>query len=580
MDNNIINNTACSEAITSQLYYDLAVEFGGQLSRIEILNPSCVQFVSDNYAVIYGLIKDFEYDPFAYYPYLLSPMYVANGSLSTTDLSATDLSAIEESGILPLFTQPFLQLRGAGVLIAIIDSGIDYTHPAFVYEDNSTKIESIWDQTIEGIPPNGLNYGTEYTREQINNALSSENPLSIVPSTDSSGHGTFLAGVAAGRTITSANFSGAAPDAELIIVKLKPAKDYLRKLYMVDPAATTYTASDIMLAVKYAVDKATSLDRTLVICISQGTNQGGHDGRSLIEEYLNFISTNRSVCVVISAGNETTLSRHASFIFTANSPTVNTNIRIGPNESGFVLYIWGKAPDLFSVGIVTPSGESVRQIPARLGQTDNITFILEPTSILIEYQIFENRTGDPMVSIRFTRPSEGIWTISLERIAGTNQPINMWLPCCNWISNNTYFIQPTINTTLTVPSTAVLPITVGGYNHRTNSIYINSSRGYTRLEYIKPDFVAPAVDVFGPFPNNTYGVLSGTSVAAAITAGAAALLFEWGINRPDIYVDTTKIKTSIIKGAIRNPVLEYPNRELGYGLLNLANTFQALRGLE
>ena len=92
-------------------------------------------------------------------------------------------------------------------MIGIIDTGIDYTHPAFTYEDRTTKIYALWDQTIrDGEKPEGFLYGTEYTAEQINQALAAEDSLTVVPSVDEDGHGTFIAGAAAGRSITKKIF--------------------------------------------------------------------------------------------------------------------------------------------------------------------------------------------------------------------------------------------------------------------------------------------------------------------------------------------------------------------------------------
>lgn len=414
--------------------------------------------------------------------------------------------------------------------------------------------------------------------EKINNSTSLKaQDLSAIEET---GHGTFLAGVDAGRMVNEANFSGAAPNANLVIVKLKPAKQYLRDLFAIHNNAILYQSNDLMLGIRYCIEKAASLGLPLILCISLGTNQGGHDGRSILEEYINIISSFSGISVVIAAGNETTLSRHATVQFTNEITTANVNLRVGRNETGFSLRIWGKVPDVFSVGIVTPSGESVQQIPARLGQRDTISFILEPTRILIEYNIIEIRTGDPLVVLRFTNPSEGIWSINLARIAGVNQLIHLWLPCCNWVSENTYFIEVNADTTITVPGTAYLALTVGGYNHRTDGIFINSSRGNNRYNTQSPVFVAPAVNITGPIPNNQYTTRSGTSIAAAIATGAAALLYQWGLNSPETRMNSLKIKNLIIKGAIRKPNIFYPNRESSYGILNLLNTFNMLRSFQ
>ena len=130
------------------------------------------------------------------------------------------------------------------------------------------------------------NYGTAYSQEELNQALGMEDPFSLVPSRDENGHGTFLAGVAAGSALPQQSFSGAAPEALIAIVKLKPAKEYLKEIFYVTGSAPAYQSTDIMLGIRYLILLADALKKPLVICIGLGSNQGSHSGSSPLDSML------------------------------------------------------------------------------------------------------------------------------------------------------------------------------------------------------------------------------------------------------------------------------------------------------
>lgn len=488
-------------------------------------------------------------------------------------------SSLEASGILVAHNQPYLPLRGEGVLIGVVDSGISYTEKVFTYEDNTTKIVSIWDQTIQGNPPTSFYYGTEYTREDINKALQSEDPYAIVPSKDISGHGTFLAGVAAGSEDVEKNFIGAAPDAELVIVKLKEAKRNLKDVWAIYTDATVYQNTDIMMGINYLLKIAIGFNKPIVIIVGLGSNVDGHDGTAVIERYLSNISKTTGNIVTVAAGNECNSGHHYKGVF-INESTKNVEINVASGEKGFTFSLWSKVPDKFSVSITSPTGEYIERIPFRLSFMQSQNLIIEKTKIFIKYELYEERTGDQFIFVRMINPTEGLWTFTVYGELIVNGRFDIWLSRNDWIEENTKFFEPNPYTTVTVPSTSDELITVGAYNHVAQRIYASSGRGLTRNEKLKPDLVAPGVNIYGPLPDDKFGMMTGTSVSTAITGGAAALLLEWGIVLGnDKKMDTQKVKNYLIRGAAREKNIEYPNRLWGYGELNLFRTIEAIRDI-
>lgn len=552
-----------------------------------LLSGACTEFVTQNYAIFYvplNSILPLSLEKYAYYsiPNLFTPL---------------DTSSMDASGILSTFNTPALANKGAGTMIGFLDTGIDYTNRLFRKPNGTTRILGIWDQTLpvdtDELPPgvpdyfrmSGASYGTEFTEEQINEALASDDPLSLVPSRDTNGHGTFIAGIAAGGSLPDDSFTGAAPECSLVVVKLKQAKRYLRDYYLIPEDATAFQENDIMMGIKYLRVMAHRYRMPLVILIALGSNMGSHEGLSPLSTSIQDATRFLGFSAVIAAGNETGLSHHFEGIIPSDEPYQDVEIRVGEEESrrGFVLELWATYSDTYSVGFVSPTGEAISRIPIISGNETRIPFLLEDTVITVNYQLIEALTGRQLIFMRFEEPTVGIWRIRVYNSQFFTGSYHMWLPVEGFISDQTVFLNPSPNNTITLPGNSPSPLTIGAYNHLNNSIYIHSSRGYTLSNVIKPDLAAPGVDVYGPAltgPPDTVPMTrrTGTSVAAAHAAGAVANLMSWGVvEGNDRSMSEAAIRSYLVRGAKRNPALSYPNREWGYGALDLFQTFLHLR---
>lgn len=570
----------CENDPASEEYADFIFQYSTRsIENIaELAQTSCVNFISQEFVIIHARLDRIE------------PLSIARDTYSTIPklYGLEDTTALESSGILPVFDQPSLRATGRGVMIGFIDTGIDYTSPLFKRPDGSSRILSIWDQGIQGEqapePVAGFQpfYGTTYSQEDINLALASEDPFSIVPSRDTNGHGTFMAGVAAGNRITRpASFSGAAPEAAIAVVKLKPAKQYLRDFFLIPPGIPAYQENDIMAALSYLLGLANQFAMPLVIYLGSGTNQGGHDGTSPLSIQLQAL-TARGFAAVTSAGNEVGYHHHYMGTPAENQSYEDVELRVGENEPGFCLELWARAPELYTVGFVSPSGEVIERVPSVLGNETLIPFRLDSTRISLSYQNYEAGSGGQLIFLRFETPSPGIWHIRVYPSFSISGMFHMWLPMRGFVSEQTIFLRSDPDTTITDPGNAATPITVSTYNHTNNSIFIHSSRGYTRSLRIKPDIAAPGVDVQGPAVSNAsepvFTRRSGSSIAAAITAGAVADIFTWGFtDKNDENITGATAKSMLIRGAGRNAAFRYPNREWGYGTLNLYQSFLSFR---
>lgn len=488
-----------------------------------------------------------------------------------------DTESLEASGIYQVQNQPYLRLRGSGVLIGFVDTGIDYTKDIFIYEDGTSKIQYIYDQTVRGNTPEGFFLGTEYTNAQINEALKAQNPYDVVPQKDTVGHGTFLASIAAGREVAS-EFVGAAPDSELIVVKLRKARPFYLERYSIPPGQeNAFETSDIMIGIEYILKKARELGRPVSICVALGTNYGGHDGTSIFEEYLREISNLRGVCICTAAGNESQARHHFQSVLTSKDEDQNMDIRAGENAGDFIVAIRSTAADRISVSVRSPSGELVSRVPARSGTRLEATFVLEKARVAVEYYFPAETSGDQLTAVFFQNATPGIWTIIVHGDIVLDGTYHAWLPLTGFVSPTVGFLNPSPYTTIVVPATAFGIITSGAYNSNTDSLYFNTSWGPTRAPVLKPDFVAPGVNVGGIYPTGP-GTMSGTSVSAAITAGASALLLQWGIvNKNDISMSTYQIRAYLIRGCSRSEDIVYPNQQWGYGSINLMESFSLMR---
>ena len=570
----------CNVSPASEEIADFIVRYSPRAvdSLYELAQTRCVNLVSQEYAIVHAPLSGVLPLSFTQHTYSAIPKLYG----------LQDTTALEATGILPVFSQPNLMSTGQGILIGMIDTGIDYTNPLFQNPDGTSRILRLWDQTIEsentpeavaGFQPF---YGTVYSQEDLNRALGSEQPLELVPSTDTSGHGTFLAGVAAGRQIQSpTTFSGAAPDAALAVVRLKPAKQYLREFFAVPPDADAYQENDIMAAAAFLLGVAGQYQMPLVLCLGVGTSQGSHSGISPLAMQLQALSGTRGFACVTGAGNETGFRHHYFGNLSPDQEYEDVELRVADSTSGFSMELWADVSELYTVGFVSPSGEVIERIPMTVGQETTISFQLDATRILISYQITESSSGRFLAFLRFTGPAPGIWHIRVYPTLFVAGQFHIWLPMQGFLTEDTGFLRPDPDITITDPGNAPLLLTVSTYNHVTGSLYIHSSRGFTATGQIKPDFAAPGVEVQGPgIPPGTSRLSrqTGSSVATAITAGAVACLFSWGFTKGnDTTLTSISVKSILIRGAERKEAFRYPNRQWGYGTLNLYQAFLLMR---
>lgn len=570
----------CEDRIQSNDYMDLIVDYvlPEGLEEQENLN-ACVVPVNEQYRMWYT--KRSRIPPLSISNYVYQYIPKLYGLMQ----EPFDSVNLEESGILRV-QRPPLSLTGSGVILAVIDTGIDYTNPVFQNPDGSTRILSIWDQTLtstdypEGNAPEGIPYGIEFTREQINRALRGESePL---PTRDENGHGTAMASVAAGSSLKGGlEFLGAAPGCDIVVVKLKEAKQYLREYYLIREDATAFQENDIMLAVKYAFSFSLPFFSPVVICLGVGTNMGDHAGNSALDVYLNGIAAKRSMAVVVCGGNEGNAAHHFSKLlsqstYVEEAPYEDVEIRVGEGEKGFVLEMWGSIPSLFDASIRSPGGETIPPFRLGLGQSLTYTFIYERTRITIDSVIVEQGSGDELITFRFQEPTPGVWTIRVSVVGRPHNAVfHMWLPITEFLTSDTYFLNSSPYTTLTEPSLTQNVLTTSTYDANNGSFYVNSGRGYARDNRLKPDVAAPGVQV-----PTIRGTRTGSSMGAALTAGAVAQFMEWAVVQGNHRLAEGKeVKNFFIRGAVREEYLTYPNREWGYGKMNINETFGRLAGI-
>lgn len=494
----------------------------------------------------------------------------------------TSTVGIEKSGIGAVQRNPYLGLFGRGIIIGIIDTGIDYRHQAFLYNDNTTRILSIWDQSIQGGPiPQGLTFGSEYNKELINLALKSDNPLSIVPSVDTNGHGTAIASVIAGKPNIDGTFSGIVPESELVVVKLKEAKQNLKEIFFVPNDVLCYQESDIILGIRYLNDYAQKVSRPIVICIALGSSQEEHDGNGALSNYLNYLARLPKIGLSVSAGNEGNSSRHY-FNTTQEAPFYNDfELRVGEPDKSFSMEIWSYALGRLAVDVSTPNRESTQLIYPTIGSCQKFNFVFTQSMLWVNNFLFEEESGNQLILLRFRNPLPGVWSIRVQSMENEAITFDSWLPAGKIISNETFFLKPNPDTTITSPGNGLHQMTVTAFNQFNDSILIESSRGYTRSGLVKPDIAAPGYQLPCAVPgNNQYGTVTGTGAAAAHTAGAIAMMLEWGIARGN-YTSMTgyDVNRLIIRGARRDSSMVYPNNIWGYGQLDINNLFRRLTNL-
>ena len=457
-------------------------------------------------------------------------------------------------------------LTGRGVVIAVIDSGVDYWLEDFLDGEGGSRILFLWDQTIPGSPPEGYRLGTEYTKEQLDAAIASGD-RSPAPSRDLADHGTPVAGIAAGNGGEGGNrYRGMAPESSLIVVKLGDAKGGFPR------------TTELMQAVDYAVRKMLQYGFPMVVNLSFGNTYGSHEGDSLLERYLDDISNLGRLSICVGSGNEGVGNGHAAGLLSdppaggaGRSGSVLTRLIVGQYETGLTVQLWKSYVDEFEVRLVTPSGLRLgpfgrSQPVSRLNipGADVYVYYGEPIPYSSAQEIYFDfiPSGDYLDS--------GIYGFEFTPLRIVEGRFDLWLPGETVRGRSTRFASPSPDVTLTIPGTASGVITVGAYDSRYLTYADFSGRGYTRVTgRVKPDLAAPGVEVETVRAGGGYGTYTGTSFAAPFVSGAAALLMEWGIVRGnDPYLYGEKLKAYLHRGARPLPGFSvYPNPQVGYGAL-------------
>lgn len=447
-------------------------------------------------------------------------------------------------------------LTGEGILVGFLDTGIDYTHNAFKDAEGNTRIEYIYD----------LENGVVYDKNKINEALKSEDPFSIVPEIDLSGHGTHVAGIAcAGGNINFDNY-GVAYKSSIAMVKITGENSLRAAL-----------STQLMRGLKFLMDKSNEINKPLVVNISLSTNDGSHNGSSLLEKYIQTFTQLQKAVIVVAAGNEGNSAHHVGGKMKKEE---DLDLNIGDGEKGIILDFFKPVLVDVSVEVISPTGISTGQIELSesykerfVGREKIVVYSTGPKPFDIQGQttISILPLGDTITS--------GGWRIIVRKLNNYEGYFDIWLPIAEGLNERTRFLQPSVYNTLGIPATVEGVISVGSYNFLNNNLSAFSGRGVVRPEWlIKPDLVAPGENILSTVEEQGFDTKSGTSMAAPQVSGICALLFEWGIirnNDPFLYGE--RIKYYLIKGAKRTIFGEaYPNPDLGYGFVCLDRTMELL----
>lgn len=539
--------------------WELIVKYTGNLK--EVLDPG-IQAVEllNNFAVL--TVPESRIERLSEYPeieYIEKPknlFFAVNQGKSASCMSSV------QSEFSPLG----IPLTGKGILVACIDSGIDYAHPDFRNPDGTTRILKLWDQSVPGSPPEGYFIGTEYTKEQIDEALRAPNRQEreqMVPSRDLSGHGTGVMGIAAGNgTASQGVYRGVAYESPLLAVKLgTPVQGGFPR------------TTELMQGIDYAIRQAAAMGMPAAVNLSFGNNYGSHSGESLLETYIDAAAAVGRNVICIGTGNEGSEALHTRETV---RETVDVELAVDNYETSMNVQVWKQYVDQIEIILIHPNGEQAGPFQEILGPQ---RFLLGTTEILIYYGKPAPFSLSQEIYVEFLPQNQyidsGTWRIRLIPGKIVDGTVDLWLPGGGVLGEGTKFLFPSVQTTMTIPSTARKAISVGAYNSRYFSYADFSGRGFTRVSNeVKPDITAPGVGIMTAAPGGGYGTRTGTSFAAPFVTGAAALMMQWGIvekNDPFLYGE--KVKAYLRRGARRLPGEEYPNPEEGYGALCLRDSF-------
>lgn len=486
------------------------------------------------------------------------------------------ISPLEAANVEYVQVESYFNLTGKGVIIGILDTGIDYLNEELMDSNGNTRILGIWDQTISSNNSNEQNlpYGTFYTEEEINRAirLSREggDPYTIVPSRDEIGHGTSMAGII-GSTGKNPDLKGVAPDCKFLVVKLAQAA-YYKKAYDID--IPVYNVTEVFTAVQYLYSYFLKVSQSMIIYMPLGTNRGSHKGTSVLEEFLESILISRGIAVVTGAGNEGTALIHGSGIIKPDRQVTTHEFIIDKNQKKINIEVWIETPVIASLEVISPTGGSTGEIQPFFGKGVNYNFIIERTTVLVSYYIPEELYEDALILIILDNVQPGTWNFKFRGLKEIEGRYNIWLPARGISKPDTRMIPPDPYGTITTPGTSYSVITVAAYNQVNNTLLNYSGRAFENNYIDVIDVAAGGTNALTIAPNNKTTLANGTSVAAAVVAGICLLLFQWGIvqgNYPYMFSQT--LKSFIARGTRKRKGDTYPNPQLGYGIVDVFNIF-------
>ena len=482
---------------------------------------------------------------------------------------AGGVTATVSAGTDYIYNHPYLNVSGAGILVAIIDSGIDYLHPDFIRNDGTSRIVSIWDQESDkNNPPEGMIFGSEFTQEQINQAIADKNPTLSV---DNIGTGTIAAGVAVGSGRLNSLYKGVAINSELVVVKLRHYEGTYKD------GRINYLNTDFLAAIKYVLDVSKRDDRLVIINLTVADRSKSVIITNLLDTFSDLSS--RGIIVVSGAGNEGNTDIHYEGTFRNEATPQDIVIQVG-EQNALDITVAANGPGKIAAILISPSGEmSDRVIYSPDIQVYKGKFNLENSTFEMSLTYPWIFSGNEELMIRIMNIKPGIWTLRLYTEFMITGDYDVYLPNKNLIAQDTRFIDPKSYSTITLYGTTENVITVGAYNDKTTSMWIGSSKGPVKERYTKPDIVAPGVDIISTFINQKYAKATGTGVSSSLTTGALALLMDY-ISQQSVYARrglfTRVLKTYLMLGATKKNIYVFPNSSQGYGILNIQNTTQAI----
>lgn len=536
------------------------------------INAKLLNNIGDTNFIINLSKKIFPQDSNFFITYVLPPALYTLQEISA--ITATNVEFLQIN--LPL------HLDGNGIVIGILDTGIDFLNEEFTNENNETRILSIWDQTIipTEIKNNSVPFGTLYDKSDINKALNlfkeGKNPYDIVPSKDENGHGTKIAGIV-GAYGKNKDIKGIANKCEFIIVKLLECMSFKKNFNVSIPI---YDLTSIMPAMEYLKNFSLKYGKPVVILLPLGSNTGNHKGKHLLASYIQSLTSNIGIAFVTGTGNEALEDSHvAGFIKNINEESI-VQLMVAPEENSLMLDFWGGLPNIFEINIVSPSGEETKFVPAVLNMNKKFSYIFEKTKLSIYYDLPEQYSGEQLIRIYFSNIKSGIWTIKVKLKLGNEGNFDIWMPQNGLKEKGTRFTPSNLYGTITTPSDSYYAISIAAYNQNNRTVLSTSGMYFIDEPISGIDFAAGGFNTLTTGLNNKLDTISGSSLAAAIGAGACALLFQWGIidnNYP--YIHSESLKTFLHRGTIMKRGASYPNAQWGYGIIDFYKIFMNISNI-